>query len=399
MSHVLCYLSGALTLLLLPFCLHLFLLAVFARAARRRLHADQGGAVGPAPTARFLIVIPAHDEAAGIQQTVAGCLAMDYPRERFAVWVVADNCSDDTERLAREAGAQVLRRTDESRRSKGHALEFFFTHALADPELSRADAAVVIDADTRCAEDLLAHFAAALGRGRKWLQAYDTIANPEASWRTRLMTYAFALYNGTWLLGQERLGLSVGLRGNGMCFALPALRRQPFCTYGLVEDVEFGWRLRLRGERAHFVPQARVYATMLGPRQDRGGAAAGQRLRWEVGRRQLRALFRRPLLTAPGLRPAARLLYLLDLHSPPLARLGAALLLAIALGLAGGPLLHLAQAVLLLCLGAYLVSPFLVMGLPWRFARSLLHAPRYALWKALLLFKKKPAAWVRTARE
>ena len=143
----------------------------------------------------------------------------------------------------------------------------------------------MIDADTIVDPGILTAFAAALGEGKDWVQCYYTVRNPDASWRTRMMTYAFSLFNGVWLLGQDRLGLAVGLKGNGMCFSTRGLGRFPWRAYGLTEDLEFSWMLRIAGERTHFLPGTRVCGTML----SRGGSAAtAQRLRWEAGRKATR---------------------------------------------------------------------------------------------------------------
>src|SRR5215471_14708654 len=74
------------------------------------------------PRRRFAIVVPAHDEEAGIAATVKNLLGIAYPKEMFSVVVVADNCSDRTSALAEEAGARVLVRQDENLRGKGYAL-------------------------------------------------------------------------------------------------------------------------------------------------------------------------------------------------------------------------------------------------------------------------------------
>src|SRR5438128_10592788 len=58
----------------------------------------------------FDIIVPAHNEAAGIASTVKSLLALDWPADKRRVVVVADNCSDDTAELARAAGAVVLER-------------------------------------------------------------------------------------------------------------------------------------------------------------------------------------------------------------------------------------------------------------------------------------------------
>ena len=57
---------------------------------------------------RFAIIIPAHNEAEVVGRTVKELLTkQDYPRELYDVFVCADNCTDDTAKIAREAGAIV----------------------------------------------------------------------------------------------------------------------------------------------------------------------------------------------------------------------------------------------------------------------------------------------------
>ncbi len=93
-------------------------------------------------------------------------------------------------------------------------------------ELRSLDAVVIVDADTTIDPNLLRSFDQALRRGHDWIQAYYTVANPDQSWRTRLMTYAFSLFNGVMQLGQNALGSSAGFKGNGMCFSTRGLARQ-----------------------------------------------------------------------------------------------------------------------------------------------------------------------------
>ena len=211
----------AATALLVPFFVYLSAVTVYALKRRPR-----GRPVTPpARPPRFLIVIPAHDEEANIASTVASCRGIAYDPALFEVFVIADNCSDDTARAASGAGAEVVERADPSRRSKGHALQYFFERLPGLRPDGVFDAAVVIDADTVVDPGLLAAFAGAIADGIDWAQGYYTVSNPDASWRTRLLTYAFSLFNGVWLLGQERMGLGVGLKGNGMCFASRGLAR------------------------------------------------------------------------------------------------------------------------------------------------------------------------------
>jgi cellulose synthase/poly-beta-1,6-N-acetylglucosamine synthase-like glycosyltransferase len=232
----------AANLAILPYFLFLLVIAVAAMLMRRsKVRAAE-------VRTRFAIVIPAHDEECGIGLTVRSSRAVAYPESLFQVVVIADNCSDRTAAVAADAGARVVERSDPVKKSKGYALEFLIERLIASGEFDALDALVVIDADTTVDPELLCAFDADIQAGRDWVQCYYTVADPDLSWRTRLMTYAFSLINGVLLLGQAALGTSGGLRGNGMCFSTRGLRRRPFASYGLVEDMEFSWTLRILGE-------------------------------------------------------------------------------------------------------------------------------------------------------
>jgi 1,2-diacylglycerol 3-beta-glucosyltransferase len=380
----------------------LYLLIITAAAVNFQSRPDREH--GPQWDGKFFIVIPAHDEAALIADTV-GSLRSTLAESSFpfSVWVVADNCSDNTAELAAGAGARVLRRTDPSRPGKGYALAFFFEHLLSMPDVNEADAAVVIDADTRVDPQLLTAFAHRLGGGWDWLQGVSGIANCHASWRTRLMSCAFALINGTWLMGQEALGHSVSLRGNGMCFTVPGLRRAPWQAFGLAEDIEYSWTLRLQGERVRFVPDAKVFSEIVFTNPS---AVRMQRQRWETGRKIVRYKFTQHVLETDSLGFGEKMLYLLELYMPTLTNL--ATIVAIASVLTWSTvspsepaflILGSAHLVIIAILISYLLSPYWLGLLPWQYAVYLLYSPMYMLWKVDLLFRKPPTVWIRTARE
>jgi cellulose synthase/poly-beta-1,6-N-acetylglucosamine synthase-like glycosyltransferase len=249
------FLNGLLFLLAAPVLAGCGYLALLTLASRR------AGAPCPARLPlRFSVIVPAHDEEAGIAETVRNLRALDWPRERFQVIVVADNCSDGTAFRAAVAGARVLVRNDRERRGKGYALAHAFDAVLAE---GRADAVVVVDADTVPSPNLLREFAAHLERGDRAVQADYGVANPDASWRTRLMAVALGSFHILRSVARERLGLSCGLRGNGMCFSTSLLREVPHHAFSIVEDVEYGLRLGERGVRIAYAGEAHVYGEMV----------------------------------------------------------------------------------------------------------------------------------------
>ncbi len=399
---ILSFLYHALTLALIPYFGLMAMVAAAALTQRFRR-------VNPVVTAteslkRFIVVIPAHDEEADIAATVASCRSLEYNPRAVRVVVIADNCTDATAKAARDAGAEVLERVDHKRRSKGFALEYFFEHLASTGQGGSFDAVVVIDADTVVAPDLLTRFSEALDNGADWIQSYYSVSNPDRSWRTRLLTYAFSLFNGVWLLGQDRLGLSVGFRGNGMCFSAKGLARVPWKAYGLVEDQEFSWMLRVAGERVRFLADTGVFGEMV----SRGKAAVSQRSRWENGRNALVRRFFRPIVTSRNLSVVEKTLAVLDLTFPPMMRLATLLLLAVTVHPLASALPSLERlsvrlfpfhAAMALTFAAYALSPFLSIGLPWRYMKSLSAVPYYLVWKFFATFRARTGSWVRTQRE
>ena len=401
MAHIFAVLAFMLLALALPFVLFLLILTVAALGWRRPKSLELHGAKAP----DFVIVIPAHNEESSIVATIRNLKQIDYPLPgKTTILVIADNCTDNTESLAKKEGVTVWARADDVKRAKGYALEYAFDRLEKENAIAW-DAAVVIDADTLVEPSLLRCFAWHLGRGGAWMQAYYSVSNPDTSWRTRLLTLAFALFNGVWLLGCDRLGLSVALRGNGMCFARKALRAHPWQAYGLAEDLEFSWWLRIWGQRVRFVAESAVYGEMASSLQQ---GAMSQRQRWESGRRQLGALFISPLLKSKCIGPLHKLAYLIDLYMPAMAKLAlwlaGACVALMATYLTSGPDDPLVLGGLCLLIGMaltlvlYVSSPLVVWHLALRYLLAIFYFPLYVLWKIILFFHKKPTKWVRTPR-
>ncbi|MBC8089269.1 MAG: glycosyltransferase [Phycisphaerae bacterium] len=387
-------LSASLTIAAIPAIASTGYLALLALAARR--------SQPPAPTSclRYAIIVPAHDEAAGIVATVRSLLAMQYPPDQYRVVVVADNCTDTTAVLARAAGARVLERYNAEKRGKGYALMFAYNAII---EEGWAEAVVVIDADTIVSSNLLGAVDARLSAGSECAQAEYGVRNGADSWRTRLMSLAFALHHTVRSLGRARLGLSCGLRGNGMAFTVALLRRVPHESAALVEDVEYGIVLGMADVPVTYIAEATVLGEMPATEQ----ASRTQRDRWERGRRILVRTWTWPLLRAAVRRGGGVCRDLAaDLLLPPLITVativalgcGAAILAAGA-GLVGptAPMLWLISLGLLLI---YVGRGCAFSSAGWRVLADFIWIPVYAVWKISVRFRSRSSdAWVRTARD
>lgn len=387
----------------LDLALEITAIPILAAAAYLALLALAAGWRAPLAGARwhrFDVIIPAHDEGGGIEATVRSVLAVDYPTDLYRVLVVADNCSDSTADRARAAGARLLERHDDTRRGKGYALELAYRASCTE---GFADAVVVIDADSVASGNLLTAFSAHLEQGQEAMQAEYGIRNPNASWRTRLMVVAFALFHTTRSRARETLGLSCGLRGNGMCFSTALLRRVAPSAFSVVEDIEYGLALGRAGVRVAHVGEAAV----LGDMPATGRDASSQRARWEGGRWRL-ARQHVPSLLREAI--ARRDIVLLDLAAdllvPPLTTLtalaaggGALALVAYLAGAASlTPLILWSLATL--CLIVYVTRALIVTEMGWSAVGALMWVPVYAIWKLVVLTRPstRPVSWVRTSR-
>ena len=370
---------------------YLGLLAVFSRVPVPPLEGELLG---------IAVIVPAHNELGNIEATVRSLLATDYPANRRRVIVLADNCTDATADVARTAGAEVIERTDDERRGKGFALTDTFPKVLADPAV---DVVMVVDADTLVTPNLLRAASAHIGSGAEVLQARYAIRNANDSWRTRLLQIAFAAFHDVRSLGRERLGVSCGLRGNGMAFSREALRRVPHHTETVIEDLEFGIRLALKGIRVRYVHEATVFGEM----PTDSASSAVQRRRWEGGRVQLRRLFAGPLVrraVSDRDRLAADLA--MDLLVPPLGQLvgvlvvglGGSVVLAV---LGGGGVASVVWGVGLGGVVVHVARGWQLSGTGARGLVDLLAAPLYVGWKLTskaVRVRRPPTEWVRTPR-
>jgi len=352
-----------------------------------------------APRARFAVLIPAHDEELLLPRLLESLSALEYPRALYDVHVVADNCTDRTAEVAAEGGALVFKRQDEARRGKGYALQALLEHLQGAG--ARYDAYVIVDADSTVSPNLLDVMNRHLTRGDTVVQCYYGVLNGDASWPATLRYAAFVLFNGLRPRGRDALGLSAGLRGNGMCFAAAVLDRFGWGAFTLAEDAEFHLELVEAGLKVAYAGEATVLAAM--PASLRN--AHSQNTRWERGRLQLLRAFG-PRLLAEGLRrrDLARLDALAEQLVPPLSVVTGTtaffFVLTTALRVRGARGLAF---VVLLGQAGYVVTGLRLFRAAPRVYAALLLAPIYILWKVWVYVVAalgiKDSRWVRTSRE
>ena len=355
------------------------------------------------PMLKFAVIVPAHNEAAVIPGVLGSIRSVDYPPHLYDAIVVADNCTDATAGIARSGGARCMERNDLVRKGKGYAL----AHAAGALTEKDYDAFVIIYADSTMSRNFLRAMNSRLISGQKAVQAYYGTPNPESSPLAYFFFVGNFIENNLFCSAKARLGLPVLLRGNGMCFAKEVLVRQPWDSYSIVEDVEYGIKLAGKGIAIHFGGDAQVLA-----RQPESlGQAYIQRVRWASGNAGISRTYAAGLMLK-GVSKGDLLAFdtglsLLALSKPLLLLLSllalAGSLLYCSAGGGHGKAFALWAASLLAAQAAYLSAGVLKAGLNGRRILYLLSAPLYLAWLVLItllgLAGYRSDAWLRTKRE
>jgi cellulose synthase/poly-beta-1,6-N-acetylglucosamine synthase-like glycosyltransferase len=148
------------------------------------------------PQKTFAVLIAAHNESAVIAPLIENLKQLDYPREKYDIFVICDNCSDNTAEISRAHGAYACDR---------------------------------------------------LCKGAKVIQGYLDSKNPFDSWITLSYAVTYWFTNRMWQLARHNLGLPNTLGGTGLCIESNLLKEMGWGATSLTEDLEFATRCIERG--------------------------------------------------------------------------------------------------------------------------------------------------------
>lgn len=230
---------------------------------------------------KFMAVIPAHNEEAVIGNLIESLKNQNYDKEFYDIYVIADNCTDHTAMIARNAGAIVYERYDETKKTKGFALDWFLQQKIE--ENAQYDAVCIFDADNIADKNFLSAMNKKLCQGEDVVQGYRDIKNPTDNW----ITSGYALFYWTmhkfYHLARYNLGLSPLLNGTGFMVSFDIIKENGgWKTVTLTEDIEFSLQRILKGKRLGWATDAIVY-----DEQPTGFKQSwSQRSRWTVGHMQ-----------------------------------------------------------------------------------------------------------------
>ena len=229
---------------------------------------------------RFMAIIPAHNEEAVVVNLIESLKNQNYNKELYDIYVIADNCTDKTAQVAREAGAIVYERFDPDKKTKGYALDWFLQQKIKED--APYDAICVFDADNIVDKNFIKNMNKKLCQGEEVVQGYRDIKNPSDNW----ITSGYALFYWTmhrfYHLARYNVGLSPLLNGTGFMVKFDVLKPNGWKTVTLTEDIEFSLQRIIKGKKLGWATDAIVYDEQpTGFRQ-----SWSQRSRWTVGHMQ-----------------------------------------------------------------------------------------------------------------
>ncbi len=206
---------------------------------------------------KFAIVIAAHNEEKVIVNSLKSLKALNYDRDYYDVFVVADNCTDRTKEFSLNEGALVYERFDDKNKGKGYALEWMFNQIFEMGD--KYSAIVVLDADNIVSPNFLTEMNIKLNNGHKVIQGYIDSKNPDDNWLTMSYSIAFWSNNRLFQLCRDNLGLSCQLSGTGFCLDIETLKEIGWGATCLTEDLEFTCKLAMNNMKVVSAYKAVVY--------------------------------------------------------------------------------------------------------------------------------------------
>ena len=230
---------------------------------------------------KYGIVIAARNEKYVIGNLLDSINKQDYPKDLLTVFVVADNCTDNTAEIARGKGAICYERNDPDHKTKGYALQFLFNKIEEDYGRDSFEGYFVFDADNLLKKDYISKMNDAFDSGCKIITSYRNTKNFDENWIAS--TYALHWIRSIRTNHRARsvLHLATNIQGTGFLFSNEIVRDGWHYT-SLTEDraltadaVAQGYEITYQDE-AEFFDEQPVSLKV----------ALRQRLRWSKGHLQ-----------------------------------------------------------------------------------------------------------------
>ncbi len=229
---------------------------------------------------RFAFVTSARNEKNVIGELIDSIRAQNYPQELIDVYIIADNCTDNTAEIARAHGAKVYERFNKQLIGKGYALDEFFKHIMASDESKNYDGFFVFDADNVLDENFTKEMNKVFNKGYNIVTSYRNSRNYGSNWISA--GYALWFLRESKYLSNARmlLNTSCAVSGTGFLVRKSIIEKNNGWKHHLLtEDIEFSIDSVINGEKIGYADGAVIYDEQ----PITFAQSWNQRLRWSKG--------------------------------------------------------------------------------------------------------------------
>ncbi len=230
---------------------------------------------------KYAILVAARNEETVIGNLIDSINKQDYPRELVTVFVVADNCTDNTAEISRKLGAVCYERNDPEHRTKGYALQYLVECIRRDYGIESFEGYFIFDADNLMKQDYISRMNDSFDAGEKIITSYRNTKNFGDNWIS-------ASYGVHWLRtvrnehrAKSLLHLATRIQGTGFLFA-HELIKNGWNYVSLTEDRAFCADAVAQGYKITYNHDAQFYDEQ--PVDIK--IAMRQRIRWAKGHLQ-----------------------------------------------------------------------------------------------------------------
>lgn len=209
---------------------------------------------------KYAVIIAARNESQVIGELIQSIKAQNYPKGLLDIYVIADNCTDDTASVARQHGAFVFERNNLHEVGKSFALNYAYERIDEKCGIENYEGYFVFDADNILDKNYVREINKVFDDGYPVVTSYRNSKNFGYNW----ISAGYALWflrESKYLNGARmRCHTSCAISGTGFLVSSKIIKEDGGWKYNLMtEDIEFTVDKVIKGYSIGYCESAIIY--------------------------------------------------------------------------------------------------------------------------------------------